>query len=126
MDIKKVFPPTLQVPKGHYSPAIVHAGVVYVSGQLPIYPDGSIETGEIEEQLRLCMKNMEIILLEAGSALDKILKVNIYLADISQWSRVNAAYSAIMGDHKPSRAIIPCPELHYGCELEIDCIAAVF
>lgn len=125
MEVKCVFPSSLPIPKGHYSPAVVHSGVVYVSGQLPVHSDGSIERGDIEEQLKLCMNNLRLILEETGSDLQHILKVNIYLSDISLWKRVNAAYAAIMGDHKPARAIIPCPELHFACGLEVDCIAAV-
>ena len=115
----------MQIPKGHYSPAVIYGGLVYVSGQLPIHNDGTIETGDIEEQVKVCMKKIETILMEADSSRKMILKVNIFLSDISLWSRVNAVYSEIMGDHKPARVIVPCPELHYGCSVEIDCIAAL-
>ncbi|MCS7036460.1 MAG: RidA family protein [Saprospiraceae bacterium] len=118
-------PAALSIPKGHYSPAVVHGGLVFVSGQLPIDAAGEVRLGSVEEQVQLCLQNIETILVAAGSRIDLILKVNIYVSDIALWPRVNAAYAAFMGEHKPARAVIPCSELHYGCAVEIDCIAAV-
>ena len=120
-----IFPPTVSHPKGHYSPGIIHNEVVYVSGQLPIDADGNIQLGSIEEQTALCMHNIEQILLAANSNLQHILKVNVFVSDISFWPRINTEYSKIMGNHKPARIVVPCNQLNYGCGIEIDCIAAV-
>jgi 2-iminobutanoate/2-iminopropanoate deaminase len=116
---------TIATPKGHYSPGVVHNGVVYVAGQLPIDKDGQVQSGTIEEQTALCMHNIEQILLAANSNLQHILKVNIFVSDIALWPRINAEYSKIMGTHKPARIVVPCNPLNYGCQIEIDCIAAV-
>ncbi len=123
--MKIIQPSAVAVPKGHYSPAIVHNGVVYVAGQLPIDKDGQPQVGSIEEQTALCMKNLEQILETACSSLQLILKVNVFITDIALWPRVNAEYAKIMGNHKPARVVIPCNQLNYGCAIEIDCIAAV-
>lgn len=120
-----VQPTTLPVPKGHYSPAVVHGGLVFVSGQLPIDAAGQVQLGSVEEQVQLCLQNIETILAAASSRMGLILKVNIYVSDVELWPRVNAAYAAFMGEHRPARAVIPCGALHYGCAVEIDCIAAV-
>lgn len=125
MPIQYIQPDTMPVPKGHYTPGIIHHGIVYVAGQLPFDHQGQLQLGSIEEQTTLCMQNMEQILLAAGSNLHHVLKVNIYVSDLELWPRINAAYAQIMGDHKPARAIIPCNTLHYGSLIEIDCIAAV-
>lgn len=125
MDIKLVSPSTVATPKGHYSPGVVHQGVVYVAGQLPIDKDGQVQLGTIEEQTALCMHNIEEILKASDSSLSHILKVNVFVSDIALWPRINAAYSKIMGDHKPARIVVPCNQLNYGCLIEIDCIAAM-
>jgi len=119
-----IFPPTYVRPKGHYSPAVVHNGVVYVAGQLPFTANGELQLGSIEEQTVLCMHNIEQILLAADSSLQLIVKVNIFVSDITLWPRINEIYSNIMGTHKPARIVVPCSPLNYGCGIEIDCIAA--
>lgn len=120
-----ILPPTVSTPKGHYSPGVVHNGVVYVAGQLPINSNGDVQLKSIEEQTALCMHNIEQILLAANSSLQHILKVNVFVSDITLWPAINAEYSRIMGSHKPARIVIPCNTLNYGCGVEIDCIAAI-
>ena len=120
-----ISPSTVSKPKGHYSPGVVHNGVVYVAGQLPINANGEVQLKSMEEQTALCMHNIEQILLSAGSSLQHIIKVNVFVSDISSWPAINAAYSRIMGSHKPARIVVPCNTLNYGCGVEIDCIAAV-
>ena len=125
MEIKSIYPLKMQKLKGHYSPAIVHNGIVYVSGQLPINENGEAELGGIEEQTTLCMKNMETILKASGSDLNHILKVSVFIADISNWANFNETFAVIMGDHRPARIVVPCNLLNRGCGIEIDCIATV-
>ena len=123
--MKKIFPESMPVPKGYYSPAVVHNGTVYVSGQLPINEKGEPQISSIEDEVRQCMKNIETILKASGSDLQHILKVNVFIADISNWPTFNQVFAEIMGDHRPARIVVPCNQLNYGCGIEIDCIAAV-
>ena len=110
---------------GHYSQAIVHNGVVYVAGQLPIDPkDKNRPVGSIEEQTERTLRNVEAILVAAGSGLDRVLQMTIYISDIELWGGVNTAYSRVMGSHKPARAVVPVKDLHYGYQIEIQAIAA--
>lgn len=125
MEIKAVYPPGTQMPKGHYAPAIVYNGIVYVSGQLPVDKDGVANTGSIDEQTRLCMENLETILKASGSDLKHILKVGVFIADIGNWAKFNDTFAEIMGDHRPARIVVPCNTLNRGCGIEIDCIAAL-
>lgn len=120
-----ISPSTISTPKGHYSPGVVHNGIVYVAGQLPINADGEVQLKSIEEQTALCLHNIEEILLTANSSLQHILKVNVFVSDIASWPAINAEYARIMGSHKPARVVIPCNTLNYGCGVEIDCIASV-
>ena len=124
MEIKHIYPDPAKKPKGHYSPGIIYNGMVFVSGQLPINAAGEVKTGTIEEETRLCMQNIETILKASGSSLSRILKVNVFIADISNWAGFNETFASIMGEHRPARIVVPCNKLNYGCGIEIDCIAA--
>jgi len=113
-------------PAGHYSPAVVHNGLVYVSGQLPM----NLETrepfaGDTEKQTELALRNVEAVLVECGSDLDHVLQMTIYISDIELWGKVNATYARVMGDHRPARAIVPVKDLHFDTKIEIQAIAAV-
>ena len=112
-------------PAGHYSQAIAHAGLVFVSGQLPIDPlDPARPPGTIEEQTERALANVAAILEAAGSGLYNVLQMTIYVADVSLWGKVNAVYSRVLGDHRPARAIVPSGELRHGMLIEIQAIAA--
>jgi 2-iminobutanoate/2-iminopropanoate deaminase len=119
--------PNAPPPAGHYSQAIEHDGIVYVSGQLPIDPKSSDKhVGSIEEQTEQVLANLEAILKEAGSAKNRVLKVTVYISDIALWDRINAVYARFFGDHRPARAMVPTRELHFGFQIEVDAIATVF
>jgi 2-iminobutanoate/2-iminopropanoate deaminase len=112
---------------GHYSQAIVHNGLVFVSGQISIDPkSGEKKPGSIEEQTEQTLNNVAEILKAANSDLSQVLKMTVYVADIELWSAVNTVYAKFMGDHRPARAVIPTGRLHYGFLIEIEAIAATF
>ncbi len=123
--ITAVHTPNAPTPAGHYSQAIVHRGVVYVSGQLSIDPrTGEKKLGSIEEQTEQTLQNVSEILQAAGSDLSRVLKMTIYISDISLWGAVNEVYARILGEHRPARAVVPTKELHYGFLIEIEAMAA--
>ena len=124
--MKKIKLPNAPVPVGHYSPAVEHNGLIFVSGQLPRDAvSGEVETGAIEAQTELALRNVETILLAAGSDLNHVLQFTIYVSDMELWDKVNAVYAQILGEHKPARAIVPVKDLHFGTKIEIQAIAAV-
>ena len=110
-------------PKGHYSPAIEHNGLLYLSGQLPVHPETGQVPDTIEDQVRQTLDNVNLLLTEAGSGKDHVLQMRLYISDISLWGRVNEVYASFFGSHKPVRAIIPVSPLHFGCLIEIEAIA---
>ena len=113
-------------PAGHYSQAIVHDNIIYVSGQLPIDPrTGEKRTGPIEEQTEQVLNNIAEILKAAGADLSQVLKTTVYISDIELWSRVNNVYSRFFGEHRPARSVVPTKDLHFGFQIEIDAIAAL-
>ena len=114
------------IPAGHYSQAVVHNGFVFVAGQLAFVPGQSEHRpGSIGEQTEQTLRNIEAILQAAGSDLDKVVQMTIYVSDIALWSEVNAVYARVMGAHKPARAIVPVKELHHGYQIEIQAMATV-
>lgn len=124
--IEKVLTPNSPQPAGHYSQAVVHNGIVYVAGQLPIDPQtGERLTASIEEQTEQALKNLFEILRAAGSDVDRVLKTTVYISDIELWGRVNAVYAKMFGDHRPARAVVPTRDLHFGFQVEIEAIAAI-
>ncbi|MCI0524838.1 MAG: Rid family detoxifying hydrolase [Acidobacteria bacterium] len=124
--MKSILTPNAPQPGGHYSQAIVHNGLVYVAGQLPIDPKtGEKKLGSIEEQTEQTLNNIRAILQAAGSDLNRVLKMTVYVSDIDLWGKFNEVYARLMGGHRPARAVVPVKELHYGFKLEIEAIAAI-
>ncbi|RAP31417.1 enamine deaminase RidA [Candidatus Marinamargulisbacteria bacterium SCGC AG-343-D04] len=112
-------------PLGHYSQAIVHNGLVYVSGQLPIDvadPSRFLET--VEEQALQTLKNVQSVLEASNSDKSLVLKSTVYISDISIWAQVNSVYAEFFGDHRPARSAVPTKNLPKGFLVEIDVIAA--
>src|SRR5215831_12788797 len=124
--MKSIYTENAPKPAGHYSPAIVHNGLVFVSGQLAIDPHtGEKKIGSIEEQTEQVLKNIGALLEAAGSDLNHLLKTTAYVDDMDLWGAVNETYKKVLGDHRPARAIVPTKGLHHGFLVEIEAIAAV-
>ncbi len=124
--MKKIKLPDAPEPVGHYSSAVVHNGLIFVSGQLPRDAvTGEVETGAIELQTELALRNVEAILIASGSDLNHVLQFTIYVSEMDDWDKVNEVYARILGEHKPARAIVPVKDLHFGTKIEIQAIAAV-
>lgn len=114
------------VPGGHYSQAVVHNGLVYLSGILPITPAGQKLNGtSIAEQTGQILANLDAILQASGSKREQVLKVSIFITDISAWGTVNQLYAEFFGDHRPARSVVPCSPLHYGFGIELEAIAII-
>jgi len=114
-------------PAGHYSQAIVHNGMIYTSGQLAFdHETGEKRKKNIEEETRQVLTNLELVLTEAGSSKEKVIKTTLYISDIALWDRVNRVYAEFFGDHKPARSVVPTHgELHFGFHVELEAIAAI-
>jgi 2-iminobutanoate/2-iminopropanoate deaminase len=114
-------------PVGPYSQAIVHQGLVYASGQIPLDPrSGALVEGEIEAQTEQVLANLAAVLRAAGSGLDRVLRTTIYVTDLSLFARVNAVYArAFGGEPAPARATVQVAALPLGAQIEIDAIAAI-
>ena len=114
------------MPVGHYSHGIVHNGFVFVSGQLPMNPvTREVETGAIEAQTELALRNVEAVLHAAGTDLNHVVQMTIYVSEMELWDKVNETYARILGEHRPARAIVPVKDLHFDTKIEIQAIAAM-
>lgn len=113
------------LPRGHYSQAVKANGFVFVSGQLPVLPGDELRIPPgLDAQVLQVFENLKAVLLASGSSLDKLVSVQIYVADIANWPRVNELYARFLGDGPaPARTVVPCPCLHYGAELEVNAVA---
>lgn len=114
-------------PVGPYSQAVVHDGLVFVSGQIPLDPhSGKLVEGEIEAQTERVLANLEAVLSAAGSGLESVLRTTIYVTDLSLFARVNAVYArAFAHQPAPARATLQVAALPLGAQIEIDAIAAL-
>ncbi|HEX6703200.1 MAG TPA: RidA family protein [Albitalea sp.] len=111
-------------PAGHYSQAVVSGAHVFISGQLPIRPDGrALDDDGFEAQARQAIQNLLEVVRAAGSSPQQLVKVTAYIVGIANWPRFNAVYASMLGDACPARSVVPVPELHYGYLVEIDAIA---
>jgi len=123
--IEPIVVPDSAPPAGHYSAGVRHGGLVYVSGQLGVRPDGSHTADRpFEEQVRAAMDNVLRVLAAAGLGPEDVIKTIAYVVGVENWPRFNAIYGEMMGAAKPARVVVPVPELHYGYLIEIEAIAA--
>jgi reactive intermediate/imine deaminase len=111
-------------PAGHYAQGAVAGGMLYISGQLPITPDGRILTGEsFAAQARAAIGNMLAVLEAAGGTPADLARVTAYIVDVANWPVFNQVYADLLGDAKPARTVVPVPELHHGVLVEVDGVA---
>jgi 2-iminobutanoate/2-iminopropanoate deaminase len=111
---------------GPYSQAVIHNGLIYVSGQGPIDPQtNEVMLGTVEKETELTLANIRIILEEAGSSLNKVLQVTVYLLDMKEYGRFNEVYRRYFQTDLPARTCVQAARLPFGIRVEIDAIATV-
>lgn len=124
--MKKIVPEYKMENKGHYSPGVVSNGMLFISGQLSIDPDTrKVPEGGLMEHAIQALTNIERVLAEAGLSRVDLVQCRVYVTDMSHWDEFNKIYAEFFGDHKPARAVVPVPELHFGCLIEIEAVAEV-
>jgi len=125
MAIETIVTDAAPAPGGHYAQATATGDLVFVAGQLPVDADGTLRADlPFEAQARLALANLLAIVRAGGSAPERVLKVNVYIVGIGRWPAFNRVYAELFGDAKPARAVVPVPQLHHGCLVEVDAIAA--
>jgi 2-iminobutanoate/2-iminopropanoate deaminase len=109
---------------GPYSQAVSAGGFVFLSGQIPLDPaTGELVDGDIEEQTRRVLANLEAVLSAAGTSFDRVVRTTIYLVDLGDFGKVNALYAEKFPNHAPARATVQVAALPRGAKIEIDLVA---
>jgi 2-iminobutanoate/2-iminopropanoate deaminase len=109
-----------------YSPGIITGNLVFVSGQVPMDPETKeVLRGDFEGEVRLCIANVERILKAAGTDLAHCVKVVVFLADMENFSRLNAVYNEYFGEVRPARSCIQVARLPLDVDVEIEAIAVL-
>ena len=119
---------TSDAPKaiGPYSQAIVHNGLAFLSGQIPLDPaSGQLVAGDIAAQTERVLENIKAVLQACGSSLDKVLKTTVFLKDMGDFPKMNEVYGRYFTTDAPARSTVEAARLPRDVQVEIDCIAAV-
>lgn len=106
-----------------YSQAMKVNNLIFVSGQIPYTPDNKPVEGTITEKADQVFQNIRNILEASNSSLDKIVKVNVFLADISYFKEFNTLYAKYFNVHKPARSCVAVKSLPLNVDLEVEVIA---
>ena len=127
MTHRAIHDPNLPHPVGPYSPGMGFERLVFVSGQGATDPaTGKLAGSDAATQTEQCLRNIQTILLAAGSDLQHVLRCGVFLLDMDEFEQMNAAYARKFGDHRPARTTIQAARLPgVGLRVEIDCIAYV-
>lgn len=123
--MKKEIIHTDKAPKaiGTYSQAVKVNNTVYISGQIPLIPETmEVIAGSVEEQIHQVFKNMQAIIEAAGGTFDNVVKLNIFLIDLTNFPTVNQVMSQYFTEPYPARAAIGVKELPKGVAVEMDAI----
>ena len=110
---------------GPYSQALKYNGLVYTSGQIALTPEGELVERDIKKQTHQVLTNLQNVLLEADSSLDRVIKATIYLENMEDFGIVNVIYAEYFGEHKPARATVEVRGLPMDAMIEMDIIAKV-
>jgi 2-iminobutanoate/2-iminopropanoate deaminase len=111
---------------GPYSQAIVHNGIAYLSGQIPLDPaTNQLVDGDIAVQAERVLENLKAVLAASGSSLAHVLKTTVFLADMTEFPKMNEVYGRYFPEHPPARATVQAARLPRDVRVEIECVAAV-
>jgi 2-iminobutanoate/2-iminopropanoate deaminase len=106
-----------------YSQATVCQGMVYVSGQLGMR-DGQLVPGGLAAETRQALTNIAAILTAAGSSLDRVARVNIYITRFDLLAEMNEVYREFFRAHKPAKSTVEVSRLDRGAMIEIEAVAS--
>lgn len=117
---------TEQAPQaiGPYSQAVKAGGFIFLSGQIPLDPQTmQMVEGDIRTQTRRVFENLKAVLAAAGTSLDQVVRVTVYLADMNDFAAMNEVYAEFLGEVKPARSTVQAARLPRDARVEIDLIA---
>ncbi|MDN7243812.1 RidA family protein [Planococcus sp. N028] len=110
---------------GPYSQGIISGKLFYSSGQIPLTPSGDLVMGTIEEQTHQVFANLQAVLEEAGTSLDRVIKTTVFIKNMDDFAALNEVYASYFGEHKPARSTVEVARLPKDAKVEIEVIAKI-
>jgi reactive intermediate/imine deaminase len=123
MTIEPVLTTNAPAPSGGYSQAIAVGGFLFLSGQGPFAPDGSLVAGSVERQVRQVFANLEAVAEAAGTSLKNAVRVGVYLSDLNHFDEMDRVYREILSEPRPARTTIQTNLI--GFDVEADAVVAL-
>tara|TARA_Y100000590_G_C15723797_1_gene1014439 strand:- start:2984 stop:3358 length:375 start_codon:yes stop_codon:yes gene_type:complete len=116
---------TSKAPKaiGPYSQGIEHNNFVYTSGQIPLNPEtGKLVEGDFKKEVTQVLNNVDAVLKEGGSSLDKAIKLTVFVTDLGKFSELNEVFESFFGENPPARSALQVSALPLGVRIEIEAV----
>lgn len=110
---------------GPYSHATVVNDLVFTSGQIPLTLDGNIVSDDVQEQTKQVLENLTVVLQEAGSDLDSVVKATVFISDMNNFQKINEIYGDYFGKYQPARSCVEVARLPKDVKVEIELIGKV-
>ena len=126
MSIERTIIATEEAPGavGPYSQGIAADGLVFTAGQVPINPaSGKVEAETIEDQTRQVLTNVDAVLRAAGSGLDRVVKMTVFMTDLADFQAMNGVYAEFFPSNPPARSAVQVVALPLGVQVEMDAVA---
>ena len=126
MSIERTIIATEEAPGavGPYSQGIAADGFVFTAGQIPINPaSGRVEAETIEDQTRQVLTNVDAVLRAAGSGLDRVVKMTVFMTDLADFQAMNGVYAGFFPSNPPARSAVQVVALPLGVQVEMEAVA---
>ncbi len=124
MEIRSILTDKAPAPIGPYSQAVTAGDFIFTAGQVPVDPAaGKVVEGDAAVQARQSLENLKAILEAAGSGMERVLKVTVFLKDMNDFAKVNEVYAEYFREHKPARSAVQVAKLPLDVKVEIEAVA---
>ncbi|MGW9857092.1 2-iminobutanoate/2-iminopropanoate deaminase [Staphylococcus hominis] len=110
---------------GPYSHAMVVNNLVFTSGQIPLDTKGNIVSSNVKEQTKQVLENLSVVLEEAGSDLNSVVKATIFISDMNEFQQINEVYGSYFNEHQPARSCVEVARLPKDVKVEIELVGKV-
>ena len=126
MSIERTIIATEEAPGavGPYSQGVAADGFVFTAGQVPIDPaSGKVEAQTIEDQTRQVLTNVDAVLRAAGSGLDRVVKMTVFMTDLADFQAMNGVYAEFFPSNPPARSAVQVVALPLEVQIEMEAVA---
>lgn len=110
---------------GPYAQGVIIGNVLYTSGQIALRPDGSLNEGDVVEQTKQVLANLQAIIEAAGGHLQQVVKTTVFLKNLDDFAAMNQVYGEAFGSHTPARSTVQVAKLPRDVLVEIEAIVAL-